>query len=78
MSGKTNSHICLMLSVYESFRQIWWEKKSYITRFRLAWNLNFYEGQYNQKPVSNRWFQQPKSGLQKKNSIYIPNVNTSI
>jgi len=36
MSGEINSHICLMLSVYESFHQkVKYDKakKSYITRF---------------------------------------------
>ena len=58
MWDKINSRICLMLSVYEGFRQMvkyGWHgpvKTSYITRFNWAWkweeeqlNLNFNEGQ---------------------------------
>ena len=46
MSGKINSYICLMLSVYKEFHQmVKYAKKRYITRFNWAWNINFYEGQ---------------------------------
>jgi len=49
MSGQINSHICLMLSVYESLHQMvkYGRQISYILQYILnwAWNVNFYEGQ---------------------------------
>jgi len=38
---------------FSSNGQMWPPRKPYITRFNWAWNLNFYEGQLNQKPVFN-------------------------
>jgi len=48
MSGKINSHICLMLSVHESCHQTvkyGLQRNHIITRFNWAWHFNFYEGQ---------------------------------
>jgi len=76
MLGKINSHICLMLSAYESFHQT-----VKYGRQRILKDLTGLETLISMKAskTKNRYptgFQQPKSGLQ-KNGINIPSPNIS-
>ena len=68
MSDKINSHICLMLSVYESFHQIWphGRQRNYIVQDLTGLEILIYMNASKSTYRFQTGFQQPKSGLQKE------------